>query len=77
MKDFISVRDVDGEKVRHQKKLVLCNLSELYEHFKTENPDLHIGFSKFASLRPKHCTLTGGTGTHTVCVCAFHQNDFW
>ena len=33
-----------------------------------------MGFSKFAELRPKHCTLAGASGTHTVCVCTIHQN---
>ena len=28
----------------------------------------------FASLRPKYCILSGAAGTHTVCVCAIHQN---
>lgn len=28
----------------------------------------------FAELRPKHYILAGAKGTHTVCVCAIHQN---
>lgn len=31
-------------------------------------------FSKFAELRPRNCVLAGASGTHTVCVCAIHQN---
>lgn len=31
-------------------------------------------FSKFASLRPKHCVLAGASGTHSVCVCPIHEN---
>ena len=46
-------------------------LKELYQHFKTKQ---HIGFSKFAELRPKHCVLAGASGTHSVCVCTIHQN---
>lgn len=34
----------------------------------------HIGFSKFAELRPKYCILAGASGTHSVCVCTIHQN---
>lgn len=30
--------------------------------------------SKFATLRPPECVLAGASGTHTVCVCAIHQN---
>ena len=36
-----------------QKRLLLCNLKELYQEFKVKNPTIGIGFSKFASLRPK------------------------
>ena len=31
----------------HQKRLVLCNLSELYAAFKEAHPDVKIGLSKF------------------------------
>ncbi|XP_038055996.1 uncharacterized protein LOC119727987, partial [Patiria miniata] len=54
MKDFVSVK-VDGEKKHIQKHLILCNLKEAFEHFKKKYPDLRIGFSKFAELRPKQC----------------------
>ena len=72
-KDYISVREGEG-RVHVQKRLVLCNLKELYAIFKDQHPSDHIGFSKFASLRPKHCVLAGASGTHTVCVCTYHQN---
>ena len=72
-KDFVTVRKPDG-RVQIQKRLVLCNLRELYRMFKDRNPDEAIGFSKFASLRPKHCILAGASGTHSVCVCTIHQN---
>ena len=53
---------------------MLCNLKEAYKQFKTLHPDIKVGFSKFAELRPKECVLAGATGTHSVCVCAIHQN---
>lgn len=74
MKDFISIRNDEGQRQHVQKKLILCNLKELYELFKTEYSDYQLGFSTFASLRPKHCVLAGSSGTHTICVCAIHQN---
>lgn len=74
LKDCISVKNENGEKEKRQKKLVLCNLRELFLKFKEENPNCSIGFSKFADLRPEHCVLAGSPGTHTVCVCTFHQN---
>ncbi|XP_074109255.1 uncharacterized protein LOC141534013 [Cotesia typhae] len=58
MKDFVSIRSDD----------------ELYQCFCEINPTERIGFSKFASLRPKHCVLAGASGTHAICVCTIHQN---
>ena len=57
-----------------QKRLVLCNLKELYCCFKKRYPDVKVGFSKFCTLRPKWCVLAGSSGTHSVCVCTIHQN---
>ena len=56
------------------KRLILCNLKELYTAFKMKHSHLDIGFSKFASLRPKWCIAVGPKGTHSVCVCTIHQN---
>lgn len=69
-KDFVSI----GRNIHKQKRLLLCNLSELYSAFKVTNPEISIGFSKFCSLRPKWCVTVGSSGTHTVCVCTHHQN---
>lgn len=54
MKDVVSVR----KKIYERKRLILCNLLELYSSFKWEHPNLKIGTS----------------GTHLVCVCTIHQN---
>jgi len=72
-KDFVSIRKEEG-RVHIQKRLVLCNLKELYRLFKESFLHVAIGFSKFAELRPKHCILAGASGTHCVCVCTIHQN---
>ena len=72
-KDFLSERNADREKVHRQKRLVLCNLKKAYHQFITEHPDVKVGFSKFAELRPKECVLAGATGTHSVCVCVCVQ----
>ncbi|XP_065063917.1 uncharacterized protein LOC135690326 [Rhopilema esculentum] len=69
-KDFVSL----GQKRHMQKRLLLCNIKELYSLFKADNPAFCIGFSKFASLRPKWCIPVGPKGTHSVCVCTSHQN---
>eukprot|EP00731_Ephydatia_muelleri_P006869 Em0003g1117a len=60
-KDFVSARNENGEKEHCQKRLVLCNLREAYKQFKTQHPDVKVGFSKFAELRPKECVLAGAT----------------
>ena len=33
-------------------------------------------FSKFFELRPGNIKLMGPKGTHSVCVCVYHQNVF-
>ena len=72
-KDFVSVKGELG-RVHVQKRLVFCNLKELYQGFKQKHPTERIGFSKFAEFRPKHCIIAGTSGTHSVCVCTIHQN---
>src|SRR6267154_676964 len=55
-KDYVSVT-VNGKREHAQKQLILCNLREAFRAFKDIYPDLKIGFSKFAELRPKECIL--------------------
>ena len=68
--DYVSIQ----KGVCKQKRLVLCNLHELFVAFKERNRDVKIGFSKFCTLRPKWCVIVGSSGTHLVCVCTTHQN---
>lgn len=74
MKDFVSVKNDKNERVHIQKRLILSNLKEFFVEFRQEHPNNIVGFSTFASLRPKHCVLAGGSGTHTICVCPIQQN---
>ena len=69
-KDFVSI----SRNQHRQKRLLLTNLKELYVSFKLKYPSLKVGFSKLCSLRPKWCVLPGSSGTHSVCVCTYHQN---
>ena len=64
----------EGKREHCQKRLILCNLKELYEQFKTLYRGTIVRFSIFAMLRPKECVLAGSCGTHSVCVCSLHQN---
>lgn len=72
--DCVPVKDENGVKTYRSKRLVLCNLREVYFFFKEKHPCVKVGFSKFAELRPKNCVLAGPKGTHSVCVCTYHQN---
>lgn len=63
VRDFVPIRNSEGEKVLHQKRLMLMNLKELYTAWKARRGDLQAcGFSLFASLRPKWCVLAGASG---------------
>ena len=73
-KDTVSVKNSNGKKALVQKRLLMGNLKEVYERFKLENPDVNLGLSSFASLRPKNCVLAGSSGTHSVSVCPTHEN---
>lgn len=68
IKDY-KVKRENGEKVEVQRRLLIMNLKELYKEFKKENPNVKIGFSTFASLKPLEClTSIDANGIHCVCV---------
>ena len=73
MKDFVSVTK-DSVKLKHQKRLLLLNIKELFLEFKKEYPTVKIGLSKFCELRPKWVKTVNHSGMHSVCVCQYHQN---
>ena len=60
--------------VYKQKRLVQCNLHQLFVALKERNSDVKIGFSKFSTVCPKQYVIAGSSGTHLVCVCTTHQN---
>ena len=62
----------NGKCEHRQKRLVLCNLKEVYKQFKTLHPETKVGLSKFCELRPRECVLAGASGTHSVRVCTIH-----
>jgi len=70
LKDKVSL----SKNVYAQKRLLLCNIDELYALFKSENPNVAISRSMFFSLRPKQCVTVSAPGAHSVCVCTHHQN---
>ena len=72
-KDYVTVR-INGKRENVQKRLLLCNLKDLYHSFLVKHPDLKISLSKFTKLRPASCVVVGCSGSHNVCVCKIHQN---
>lgn len=60
--------------VYEQKRLMLCNVQELYALFNKKYPDIKVGLSMFFKLRPKYCVSAGATGTHKICVCQTHED---
>lgn len=74
LRDYV-LHQENGEKKAIQRRMVLSNLVEAFELFKEKFADVKVGFSKFASLRPPECVLAMEKyGTHTTCVCCYHQN---
>ena len=73
MKDFVSVTKY-SVKTKHQKRLLLLDINQLFLEFKKEYPTVKIGFSKFCELRPKWVKTVNHSGMHSVCVCQYHQN---
>lgn len=74
-KDCLSVKNPETRQKEHlQKRLVLMNLKEAFSLYRENEGNPIVGFSSFAALRPKQCILAGPSGTHTVCVCTYHQN---
>lgn len=61
-RDYKTVIIENGEKIKEQKRLLLCNLKELFQLFKDTFPDASIGFSKFVELQLQECVLIGGNG---------------
>ena len=47
--------NAEGKQEHCTKRLLLCNLKELYEQFKILNPGVKVGFSTCAMLRPREC----------------------
>ena len=71
--DCITTRTADGSKEQTQKRYLVMTLAEAYETFKQEQPEIQIGKSKFAEIRPSHVLLTGQT-PQNVCGCIYHSN---
>lgn len=78
IREYVIKHNANGENEKVQRRLILMNIREAYLLFKEKfkcDLSVKIGFSKFATLRPKECILAGSAhGIHTTCVCVYHQN---
>ena len=70
--DFIIIRDAQ-QKTKVQKRYLLLTIGEAYQEFKLANPNMKIGKSKFAEMRPSHVSLRADTPAN-ICLCSYHEN---
>ena len=72
-KDVVAVRDSDGAKRKMQVRHLTSSINEVYGMFINIHPDVKIGKSTFANLRPKHVLLSSKI-PQNVCLCKYHEN---
>ena len=56
--DVVTIWDDNGDKHKEQKRTLTMTIGEAYSLFVDENPNVTIGKSKFAELRPKEVLLS-------------------
>ena len=72
-KDVVTVRDGDGRKTKCQARHLTSSVAEVHALYREEFPQIKIGKSKFAKLRPQHVLLSSKL-PHNVCLCRYHEN---
>lgn len=72
-KECMAVKDDLGRKQIMQKRYMLFSLRECYSLFRSKLPEVVVGKSKFAALRPPN-VVTYGKIPHEVCVCVLCEN---
>jgi hypothetical protein len=71
-KDVVIIRE-NGGKSKVQARHLTTSVNEVYAMFREIHPDVMIGKSKFAELRPKHVLLSSQL-PRNVCLCKYHEN---
>ncbi len=71
-KDYVTVWKKQ-DKVKLQKRHMYYTVKETHSLFKLENPDLKIGKSKFAQLKPANVLHKSET-PKDACLCTYHEN---
>ena len=72
MKETVTFRDRDGKSEKHQKRLVLTNLKELYAAWSESHLIRKLDFLYLPTCHQSGCVLAGAYGTHSVCVCKYY-----
>ena len=72
-KDVVTILNENGEKQQVQVRHLTSSVMETYRLFQKDFPNINIGKSKFAELRPKHVFLSSKL-PHNVCLCKYHEN---
>lgn len=73
-KDYVTLKQPNGEKIQQQKRLLLFNLRTVHGMFQDKHPDVSIKWAKFAEVRPPQVVFAGAPGTLVMCVCLYHTN---
>ena len=55
-------KDEGSASVSGSQRFMCCSLREAFGQFHKKFPNLKIGFSKFAAMRPEQCVLSGKSG---------------
>jgi hypothetical protein len=71
-RDYSSVR-IDAIKQKLQKRYLFLSLSEAYQLYTDENPNIIISRSSFKDLRPPNVLYISST-PHKVRLCLYHEN---
>ena len=70
--DVITIWDEAGKR-KEQKRILTMTVAEAYSLFANDHPEVTIGKSKFAELRPKEVLLSSKM-PRNVCGCIYHEN---
>ena len=73
LRDGSIVKANGSKKTVIQKRYLTMNIMEAYQLFKTGNPEVQLGKSRFFDFRPKHVQVMANI-PHNVCICKVHGN---
>ena len=75
-RDFIRIKDDDGNSTTVQKRILLFSIREAYELFLTEykiNANTKLSLTSFSGLRPLNILFQFHM-PHRNCLCVYHEN---